>query len=233
MRTVVVTEGTQGIGAATCRAFQQKGYRVVAMHTEDNPTASLFSQQTHIPLYAWNPQELENYTSHIAAIEALYGPIDIFVHTLLAPSPRPLLSIDGQQWQARLTETLTGFFYLAKSLLPSMCQRGNGRLLHIQPPCQAPTALDKLSMAGLIKTLALEAAIHGTTVNMITPGWIRIDLLEALPADLLETAMRVIPLKRLGIPEEVAALAVFLASPAAAFITGTNFHINGGQWIQD
>lgn len=238
MKLALITGGTRGIGAALSRAFQSQGYRVVANYHCHHDQALHFHNQTHIPIVSWDvtdPKACEDSISHITKE---YGEINVLVNNAGICDDAPLNQMTIEQWNRVIDVNLNAVFYMTRTVIKAMCQKGFGRIITIGSVNGYHSAqglsnysASKAGLVGLMHAIAHEGAPYGVTANMIAPGYIRTGLADQLPTEVLEKIMKSIPLKRFGIPEEVAAMAVFLASPSASFMTGSTLHMNGGQWM--
>ena len=164
---------------------------------------------------------------------------------------RPSVDVTDAEWDDVLDTNLKGAFFLSQAALRHMAERGSGRIVNVSSVIgemgnigQANYAASKSGLFGLTKTLAREAAFLlakagrlsepdgvGLTVNTVTPGFIATEMLEHIPAKVLERIVGQIPLGRLGSPDDVAAAVRFLASPGGAYVTGTTLHVNGGMYM--
>lgn len=238
MKVAVVTGGTRGIGAAICCALQQKNYHVIATYASNQQDAQAFFQRTNIPVYQWDIQDWKACEQGIATIENEHGPIEILINNAGICDDAMISRMTIDQWHKVINTNLNSVFYMCRNIIDSMCQRGYGRIVNIGSINGARSAkgisnysASKSGITGFTKALACEVAQYGVTANIVAPGYIRTGLADTIPVVMLERIMKQIPLKRMGIPEEVAALVTFLISSAASFITGATFHINGGQWM--
>lgn len=143
-----------------------------------------------------------------------------------------------QQWQQVIDANLTGVFNMTRNVLPAMLDKGYGRIISISSINgrkgqfgQCNYAATKAALFGFSKSLALEVANKGITVNTISPGYIETPMLSAMREEVLKSIIASIPVGRLGKPDEVANAVAFLASPESGFITGANLDINGGQYM--
>lgn len=238
MGVVLVTGGTRGIGAAISRTFSDAGYSVAATYVSDGKAAREFSDQTKISIYQWDIKDEGQCRDGVECIEKLHGPIDVLINNAGIVRDVLLHNMSADDWHEVIATNLSAMFFMCKSVVPSMYARGVGKIINISSingvkgQCgQTNYSAAKAGVLGFTKALALEAAHYGVTVNAIAPGYIRTQMLEDVPKDALSKVMRDIPLGRMGLPDEIASLAVFLASPRASFITGATFHANGGQWM--
>jgi acetoacetyl-CoA reductase len=165
------------------------------------------------------------------------GPVDVLVNNAGITRDSTFRKMDKPGWDAVLRTDLDSLFNMTKPVCDGMAERGWGRIINISSVNaqkgsfgQVNYSAAKAGMHGFTKALALEVARKGVTVNTISPGFIATKMVTAVPQDILEgKILPQIPMGRLGQPEEVAALVAYLASDAAAFITGANIAINGGQ----
>ena len=238
MKLALITGGTRGIGASLSRAFQAQGYGVIANYYSCHDQAIAFQKETHIPTMSWDVTDPKACQKAIDAITQKNGPIHILVNNAGICDDSPLSHMTIQQWNRVINVNLNAVFYMTKTVIHDMCQQGFGRIITIGSVNGYRSAkglsnysASKSALVGLTHAIAHEGAPYGVTANIIAPGYVRTGLAENLPTALLERIMKSIPLKRFGIPEEVAAMAVFLASPSASFMTGTTLHMNGGQWM--
>ena len=147
-----------------------------------------------------------------------------------------LMRMKMEEWDEVLTTNLSGAFRVSKACLRGMMKARRGRIINIGSvvgatgnPGQANYCAAKAGMIGFTKSLARELGSRGITVNAVAPGFIDTDMTRALPAEQRETLIKQIPAGRLGTPQDIAAAVVFLASSAAAYITGDTLHVNGGM----
>jgi acetoacetyl-CoA reductase len=241
-RIAVVTGGMGGIGEAICVGLAQAGVRVVATHSPGNTRAAqwLADMKQRGCTFQTVEADVADYDSCARAAEkvrAETGPIDILVNNAGITKDASFRKMDKAAWDAVLRTNLDSVFNMTKQVIDGMAERGWGRVINISSVNgqkgafgQANYASAKAGMHGFTKTLALEYARKGVTVNTISPGYIATKMVLAVPKDVLDAKIiPQIPVGRLGTPDEVAALVVYLCSEKAAFMTGSNLAINGGQ----
>jgi acetoacetyl-CoA reductase len=173
----------------------------------------------------------------VAKIQAEVGPIDILVNNAGITQDTTFKKMTKVNWDAVLRTNLDSVFNMTKPVCEEMVSRGFGRIINISSVNgskgqigQTNYAAAKAGMHGFTKSLALEVAKKGVTVNTISPGYLATKMVTAIPQEILDTKIiPQIPAGRLGRPEEVAALVAFLCSDDAGFVTGSNIAINGGQ----
>ncbi|WP_028215070.1 SDR family oxidoreductase, partial [Paraburkholderia mimosarum] len=168
------------------------------------------------------------------------GPIDILVNNAGITRDMTLRKLDKANWDAVISTNLNSVFNMVKPVCDGMVERGWGRIINISSVNgskgsvgQTNYAAAKAGMHGFTKSLALEVARKGVTVNTISPGYLATKMVTAIPQEILDTKiLPQIPAGRLGKPEEVAGLVAYLCSEEAGFVTGANIAINGGQHMQ-
>ena len=235
-RVAIVTGGTRGIGEAISLALKAEGVTVAANYVGSDDRAKAFTERTGIKSYKWNVADHQATLDAVAAIEAELGPVDIVVNNAGITRDGTLLKMTFEAWKEVIDVNLGGCFNLAKATFPGMRQRGWGRIVNIGSINgqagqygQVNYAAAKSGIHGFTKALAQEGAKFGVTVNAIAPGYIDTDMVQAVPADVLEKIVAKIPVGRLGHAEEIARGVVFLCSENGGFITGSTLSINGGQ----
>ena len=173
----------------------------------------------------------------VAKIEQEVGPIDVLVNNAGITRDMTFKKMDKPNWDAVMATNLDSVFNMTKPVCDGMVERGWGRIINISSVNgqkgafgQTNYSAAKAGMHGFTKALALEVARKGVTVNTISPGYIGTKMVMEIPQDVLDTKIiPQIPMARLGKPEEVAGLVAYLSSDEAAFVTGANIAINGGQ----
>jgi 3-oxoacyl-[acyl-carrier protein] reductase len=174
----------------------------------------------------------------IQALEASVGAPSILVNNAAITRDNLLLRMKDEEWDEVLDTDLTSIYRLCKACLRSMIKAKRGRIINISSvvgltgnPGQANYCAAKAGMLGFTKALAREVGARGVTVNAIAPGYIETDMTRELSQAHRQAWLQTIPLGRAGTPEDVAHAVAFLASPAAAYITGTTLHVNGGMYM--
>jgi acetoacetyl-CoA reductase len=176
----------------------------------------------------------------VAKIQAELGPVDILINNAGVTRDTTFRKMGKVDWDVVMRTNLDSMFNMTKPVVDGMVDRGWGRIINVSSVNgskgafgQTNYAAAKAGIHGFTKALALEVARKGVTVNTISPGYIGTKMVTAIPAEVLETKiLPQIPLGRLGKPEEVAGLIIYLCSDEAAFVTGANIAINGGQHMQ-
>ena len=241
-RIALVTGGMGGIGSAVCMQLASSGYQVVTTHSPGNTTvnewlASMERQRLTFWAYPCDVSDYDSAQGCVARIQKEVGPIDILVNNAGVTRDATFRKMGKPDWDAVMRTNLDSLFNMTRPVCDGMVERGWGRIINIssvngQKGCLGQTnyAAAKAGMHGFTKALALEVARKGVTVNTVSPGYVATCMVKAIPKDVLESKiLPQIPVGRLGEPQEVASLVAYLASDAAAFITGANIAINGGQ----
>lgn len=238
-RIALVTGGTRGIGAAICRELQQRGYKVVANYAGNEIAAKSFSDETSIPTYKWDVADYDACQTGIKHIEQDIGSIEVLVNNAGITRDSMFHKMTPQKWSEVINTNLSGLFNVTHPIWLGMRERSFGRIVNISSvngqkgqAGQANYAAAKAGDIGFTKSLALEGAHKGITVNAVCPGYTATEMVQAIPQKILvEKILPLIPVGRLGTPEEIAKCVAFLVADDSGFITGTTLSANGGQYM--
>jgi acetoacetyl-CoA reductase len=237
-RVALVTGGTRGIGRAIAVGLKQAGYVVAANYAGNEENAKAFAQETGIGIFKFDVGNYDAVTAGLAEVEKRLGPVEILVNNAGITRDGFLHKMPPSQWQEVIETNLTSLYNVTRAVINGMRERGFGRIINIASINgqkgqlgQTNYAAAKAGMIGFTKALAIESATKGITVNAIAPGYIETEMTGALREDILKAIIAQIPVGRMGKPEEVTGLVVYLASDVAAFCTGATFSINGGQYM--
>jgi acetoacetyl-CoA reductase len=238
-RVALVTGGTRGIGAAISAALKDAGYKVAATYGGNDAAASAFNEETRIAVYKWDVGDFEACKAGVAGVEAELGPVEVLVNNAGITRDGMLHKMTPESWRAVLATNLDSLFNMTRNVIEGMRARGYGRIVSISSingqkgqMGQANYSAAKAGVFGFTKAVAQENAFKGITVNAIAPGYIGTEMVRAVPEAVLNTKiLPLIPVGRLGEPEEVARCVVFLASEDAGYITGSTLTVNGGQYM--
>ncbi|PZQ97989.1 MAG: beta-ketoacyl-ACP reductase [Cereibacter sphaeroides] len=238
-RVALVTGGSRGIGAAISVALKAAGYTVAANYASSDEAAAEFTKSTGIKTYKWSVADYDACAAGIKQVEADLGPIDILVNNAGITRDAMFHKMTPQQWKEVIDTNLNGLFNMTHPLWSGMRDRKFGRVISISSingqkgqAGQANYSSAKAGDLGFTKALAQEGARAGITVNAICPGYIGTEMVRAIDEKVLnERIIPQIPVGRLGEPEEIARIVVFLASDDAGFITGSTVTANGGQFV--
>jgi acetoacetyl-CoA reductase len=238
-RVALVTGGSRGIGAAISIALNGAGYKVAANYAGNEEKAQAFTAETGIATYKWDVSDYAACAAGIATVEADLGPIEILVNNAGITRDAMFHKMTPENWKDVINTNLSGLFNMTHPIWTGMRDRNFGRVINISSingqkgqMGQVNYSAAKAGDLGFTKALAQEGAAKGITVNAICPGYIGTEMVRAIPEKVLtERIIPQIPVGRLGEPEEIARIAVFLASDDAGFITGSTISANGGQFF--
>jgi acetoacetyl-CoA reductase len=244
-RIALVTGGMGGLGEAICIKLAELGHTVVATYSPDNTRVEQWlgtmKERGYVFLaYACDVTDWESCCACVRKLLADVGPVDVLVNNAGITRDMTFRKMDRVNWDAVMHANLDSCFNMTKQVCEGMLDRGWGRIINISSVNaqkgafgQTNYSAAKAGMHGFTKALALEVARKGITVNTISPGYIGTKMVTAIPQEVLDSKIiPQIPMGRLGKPEEVAGLVAYLASDEAAFVTGANIAINGGQHMQ-
>ncbi|GAA5183740.1 beta-ketoacyl-ACP reductase [Niveibacterium umoris] len=242
VRVALVTGGMGGLGEAICIKMAALGYHVVTTYSPSNTKAHDWLQTMNNMGYGFKayPCDVTDFDSAKACIEAVtkdIGPVDVLVNNAGITRDMTFKKMTKADWDAVIHTNLDSVFNMTKQVMDGMVERKWGRIINVSSVNgqkgafgQTNYSAAKAGMHGFTKALALEVAKNGVTVNTISPGYIGTKMVTAIPQEILDSKiLPQIPVSRLGKPEEIAGLVAYLASDEAAFLTGANISINGGQ----
>jgi acetoacetyl-CoA reductase len=238
-KVAVVTGGTRGIGEAISKALKAAGYDVAATYAGNDEAANAFKDETGIGVFKFDVGDFDACAKAVSGIESEVGPVDVLVNNAGITRDAAMHRMDQAQWGEVIRTNLDSVFNMSRAVIDGMRERGFGRIVNISSINgqkgqfgQTNYSAAKAGMIGFTKALAQETAAKGITVNAIAPGYIGTEMVRAVPEDVLnEKILPLIPVGRLGEPEEIGRCVVFLASDDAGFITGSTLTANGGQYI--
>jgi acetoacetyl-CoA reductase len=244
-RVVLVTGGMGGLGETISTKMADAGYKVVVTYSPGNKTHAEWTQQMKSRGYdilavACDVADMDSCTKAAAEVQAKAGAVDVLVNNAGITRDMTFKKMDKLNWDAVLRTNLDSLFNMTKQFADGMVERNWGRIINVSSVNGSKGAFGqtnysaaKAGVHGFTKALAQEVARKGVTVNTISPGYIGTKMVTAIPKEVLDTKiLPQIPVGRLGKPEEVAGLIIYLASEEAAFVTGANIAINGGQHMQ-
>lgn len=238
----LVTGASRGIGAAIAMALGKQGATVVGTATSANGAEQITKTLQEAGVkglgLALNVNDSAQIEATLKTINAQFGDISILVNNAGITKDMLLMRMSDEEWDDVLLTNLKSVFSLSKAVLRPMMKARTGRIIsitsvvgHMGNAGQTNYSAAKAGMAGFTKSLASEVGSRGITVNCVAPGFIDTDMTRALSEDQREGLLKHIPLARLGQPEDIATTVAFLASPAAAYITGETIHVNGGMYM--
>jgi acetoacetyl-CoA reductase len=241
-RVALVTGGMGGLGEAICIKLAALGYKVVTTHSVGSTKVqewlrTMTEMGFGFKAYPCDVTDFESCKSCVGTVTKELGPVDVLVNNAGITRDMTFKKMAKGDWDAVIRTNLDSVFNMTKQVMDGMTERGWGRVINISSVNgqkgafgQTNYSAAKAGMHGFTKALALEVAKKGVTVNTISPGYIGTKMVTAIPQDVLDSKiLPQIPVARLGKPEEVAGLVAYLSSEEAAFVTGANISINGGQ----
>ena len=237
-RIALVTGGTRGIGKAISTALQRAGYKVIATFNTNEESARAFKEETNVHTIKF---DVCDYTACVHATEeitAQFGPIDILVNNAGITRDSMFHKMTPNAWDDVIQTNLSSCYTMTRAVIEGMRERNFGRIINITSvngqkgqAGQTNYSAAKAGIIGFTKALAQESASKGITVNAVAPGYIKTDMINTIPEAVMDKIIAMIPVGRLGSPEEVATAVAFLASDDSGYITGTTFSLNGGQYF--
>ena len=245
MRVALITGGMGGLGESISTKMHTAGYRVVVTHSPGNTRAKDWLGEhsaagREFSAYGVDVADFNSCRECVERVTKDIGPIDILVNNAGITKDTTFKKMSKADWDAVIRTNLNSVFNMTKQVMDGMTDRGWGRVINVSSVNGSKGAFGqtnysaaKAGMHGFTKALALEVARKGVTVNTISPGYIGTKMVTAIPKEVLDSKiLPQIPLGRLGEPDEIAGLIIYLCSDEAAFVTGANIAINGGQHMQ-
>lgn len=239
----LVTGASRGIGQAIALELGKQGATVIGTATSESGAQAISAYLVAAGVkgkgFALNVNDAAQTEAVMTALRAEFGEISILVNNAGITKDNLLARMSEEEWDDVLTTNLKSVFRLSRAVLRAMMKARGGRIINISSvvgssgnPGQTNYAAAKAGMAGFTKSLALEIGSRNITVNCVAPGFIDTDMTQALGEEQRAKLVEHVPLKRLGRPADIAAAVAFLASPAAAYITGVTLHVNGGMYME-
>jgi len=241
-RLALVTGGMGGLGESICTKLADEGYKVATTYSPTNTKAAewvaeMKSKGYDFRAYPCDVGDFDSSAECVKKAESELGPVDILINNAGITRDMTFKKMGKADWDAVIRTNLDSAFNMTKQVMDGMVDRGWGRVINVSSVNgqkgafgQTNYSAAKAGMHGFTKALALEVAKKGVTVNTISPGYIGTKMVMAIPKEILDSKIvPQIPVGRLGKPDEVAGLIIYLCSEEAAFVTGANISINGGQ----
>jgi acetoacetyl-CoA reductase len=236
----LVTGGTRGIGAAITECLVQNGASVAAGYNRGRESAEKFAKKmagegATVSIHQGRVDDADDCNRVVKEVLERFGRIDYLINNAGITLDKTVRKMTVDDWHQVLNVNLSGAFQMTKAVLEHMIERGSGRVVNISSVIgetgnvgQANYAASKAGLFGFTKSLALEMAQRGITVNSVAPGFIETEMVAAIPETALSKVVEKIPQRRLGKPEEVARVVRFLLEDESSYITGAVYSINGG-----
>jgi acetoacetyl-CoA reductase len=239
-RVALVTGGARGIGAAITEMLAGSGASVAAGYSRDKEGAEKFAKRMSdvgatVSIHQGRVDDADDCNRVAKEVLDRFGRIDYLINNAGITVDKTVRKMTVDDWHQVLSVNLSGAFQMTKAVLEHMIARGSGRIVNISSVIgetgnvgQANYAASKAGLFGFSKSLALEMAQRGITVNCVAPGFIETEMVAAIPEAALSKVVEKIPQRRLGRPEEVARVVRFLLEDESSYITGAVYSINGG-----
>ncbi|MBK7231812.1 MAG: acetoacetyl-CoA reductase [Saprospiraceae bacterium] len=238
----LVTGATGGLGTAMCHKLHEDGFFVIANYRNDDKGKAWQEEQKTLGfdfvIAKGDVTDFEDVKRMVTEINENYGTISVLVNNAGITRDTPIWKMTLSQWEEVMHTNLDSVFYCCRHVIEAMITNQFGRIINISSVNgqrgqfgQTNYSAAKAGMHGFTKSLAMEVAKKGITVNTISPGYIGTDMVMAIREEVRNKIVEQIPMGRLGGTEEIAYLVSFLASEKAAYITGANYAINGGQHV--
>jgi acetoacetyl-CoA reductase len=244
-RVALITGGMGGLGETISTRMADTGYKVVVTYSPGNTkhdewVAGMKARGYDILAVACDVADMDSCTRAVTEVQSKVGAVDVLVNNAGITRDMTFKKMDKVNWDAVMRTNLDSLFNMTKQVADGMVERGWGRIINVSSVNGSKGAFGQVNYSaakagvhGFTKALALEVAKKGVTVNTISPGYIGTKMVTTIPKEILDSKiLPQIPVGRLGKPEEVAGLIIYLASEEAAFVTGANIAINGGQHMQ-
>jgi len=236
----LVTGASRGIGKAIAEQLASQGATVIGTATSDSGADNITA---YLSPYGGkglclNVTDVDSIAAVMKTINDEFGAVSILVNNAGITKDNLLMMMKEDQWNDIIETNLTSVYRLSKAVIRSMMKAKKGRIINIASvvgltgnPGQTNYSATKAGMLGFTKSLAREIGSRNITVNCVAPGFIDTDMTRELPEEQRQALIKQIPLNRLGDPADIAAAVAFLASPAAAYITGETINVNGGMYM--
>lgn len=238
----LVTGASRGIGQAIALELGKQGATVIGTATSDKGAQAISDYLAAAGIqgagYALNVNDAAQTETVLGELRKQFGEISILVNNAGITRDNLLARMSEEEWDDVMATNLKSVFRMSRAVLRAMMKARTGRIISIASvvgsmgnPGQSNYAASKAGMMGFTKSLAQEIGSRNITVNCVAPGFIDTDMTLALGDEQRAKLVEHVPLKRLGTPQDIAASVAFLASPAAAYITGVTLHVNGGMYM--
>lgn len=235
----IVTGGAKGIGLGIARSLAQAGCRIMLWDLDEvalrQAEQVLAGEGAHVKTFAVNVSSVEQVEATVAQLVASYGRIDILVNNAGIGGDKLVSKMDLDFWRRVIEVNLNSQFICSKAVLAHMAEKKFGRIINIGSRAwlgnrgQAAYSASKGAVVSLTRSLALEYARKGITVNAIAPGIVETPLFATLAEDVQQSLRRSVPMERIGQPDDIARAVRFFAEPGSSYVTGQLLYVCGGR----
>jgi len=234
----IITGGARGIGEGICKVFCNAGAKVAmwdVLDTGEETAQKIAADGGDIFFQKVNITDPESIQKAVDEIMEKYGRIDILINNAGIIRDRSFVKMGNDEWDAVVNVNLNGLFYTCKAVVPHMREAGYGRIISASSVNayqgafgQTNYSATKAAIVGFTKSLCKEVGKYGITVNAVAPGFIKTEMTDSMPEEVIKAGIQQIPVRRIGTPEDMGNCYLFLASKEAGFVSGTCLHANGG-----
>ena len=238
-QVAIVTGGANGIGLGICEIFTQAGATVACWDIVDGQAVvdEIAAKGGNIIFQKVDVSSKASVEAAVGEVKKQYGRIDILINNAGIIRDKSFMKMTEEQWDAVMNVNVKSLYVTTKAVLPHMIEGQYGRIISASSVNamsgaygQTNYAASKAAIQGFTRSLCREVGKHGITVNCVAPGYIKTAMTESIPKELVEGAIKQIPVRRIGLPEDMAYAYLFLASKEAGFINGITLHANGGAY---
>lgn len=238
-KIAIITGAASGIGLAAANAFAREGSKVAVVDFNEElgneRVHELKSEGYDATFFQVNVADRDSVNEMVNAVLGKYGRIDILVNNAGITKDGMLSKLSAEDFQRVIDVNLTGVFHCTQAVLPTMVEQGKGKIINTSSVSgiygnvgQTNYAATKAGVVGMTKTWAKELGRKGINVNAVAPGFIETGMTAKVPEKILDQMKMMVPLGRLGVPEDIANAYLFLASEESNYVNGTVLHVDGG-----
>ena len=239
-KKVLITGSSGGIGRSLCNIFIKNNCKLIFTSSSKDKLLDLTNEYgDNHSYYFLDLSNKEGLLENIKIISEENKDIEILINNAGITKDNLFLRMKNEQWTDVIDINLNSNFYIIKSILPNMIKKRSGKIIGITSvvastgnPGQSNYTASKSGMISMYKSIALEVAQRNININLIAPGFVESPMTEKLDEKQKNNIMDRIPMKKFGIPDDIANTALFLASDLSSYITGQTFHVNGGMYMQ-